>query len=354
MGIAGRVPATVACVTRPRSLTAVKGRRWSNQARIQTRSTRPRCVALVRDVPDFPQTGIIFQRHHAAARKRSGPPLRGRRPRGVVPGDRLRYRHREPGVHPRCSGGLCARGRHGAGTQAGAVTACKQSAPTMRWSTARIPSRFTRMRCGPGERVLIIDDVLATGGTAAATAELVERLGARSGGDRGADRATGARRTRAIGGLRRHQSVAVLSERGKDTLVMIDVGLMIEGQLGVNWPRWQRLARVAEDAGYAGLYRSDHFTEPRDRISTRSSSGLRSPGWRPIPPGSPSDQSWPRSLFAIRGSPRGKPLPSTVSPLAGSGLGWVPGGWSASTRSGVSTCSVSMLAFSASPRLWRS
>src|SRR3712207_5529402 len=30
----------------------------------------------------------------------------------------------------------------------------------------------------PEERVLIIDDVLATGGTAAATAELVERLGA--------------------------------------------------------------------------------------------------------------------------------------------------------------------------------
>jgi F420-dependent oxidoreductase-like protein len=43
---------------------------------------------------------------------------------------------------------------------------------------------------------------------------------------------------------------------------MIDVGLMIEGQLGVNWARWQRLARVAEEAGYTGLYRSDHFTEP--------------------------------------------------------------------------------------------
>ncbi|MFN2544973.1 MAG: adenine phosphoribosyltransferase [Actinomycetota bacterium] len=32
---------------------------------------------------------------------------------------------------------------------------------------------------GPGERVLIVDDVLATGGTARATAELVQRLGAK-------------------------------------------------------------------------------------------------------------------------------------------------------------------------------
>jgi F420-dependent oxidoreductase-like protein len=43
---------------------------------------------------------------------------------------------------------------------------------------------------------------------------------------------------------------------------VIDVGLMLEGQDGVNWPRWQRIARAAEDAGYAGLYRSDHFTNP--------------------------------------------------------------------------------------------
>jgi F420-dependent oxidoreductase-like protein len=43
---------------------------------------------------------------------------------------------------------------------------------------------------------------------------------------------------------------------------MIDVALMIEGQKGVNWARWQRIAHAVERAGFAGLYRSDHFTEP--------------------------------------------------------------------------------------------
>ena len=41
---------------------------------------------------------------------------------------------------------------------------------------------------------------------------------------------------------------------------MIEVALMIEGQNGLNWERWQRLARAAEDLGFAGLYRSDHYT----------------------------------------------------------------------------------------------
>lgn len=38
---------------------------------------------------------------------------------------------------------------------------------------------------------------------------------------------------------------------------------MIEGQDGLNWPRWQRLARVAEESGFQGLYRSDHLTNPQ-------------------------------------------------------------------------------------------
>ncbi len=40
----------------------------------------------------------------------------------------------------------------------------------------------------------------------------------------------------------------------------MDVALMIEGQNGLNWPRWQRLVRAAEDLGFAGIYRSDHFS----------------------------------------------------------------------------------------------
>jgi F420-dependent oxidoreductase-like protein len=37
---------------------------------------------------------------------------------------------------------------------------------------------------------------------------------------------------------------------------------MIEGQDGIDWERWRRLARAVEDLGYAGLFRSDHFTNP--------------------------------------------------------------------------------------------
>ena len=43
---------------------------------------------------------------------------------------------------------------------------------------------------------------------------------------------------------------------------MLEVAIMVEGQYGIDWPRWKRLARAVEDLGYAGLYRSDHFTEP--------------------------------------------------------------------------------------------
>lgn len=40
----------------------------------------------------------------------------------------------------------------------------------------------------------------------------------------------------------------------------MDTAIMIEGQNGLNWPRWKRIAQLVEDLGFAGLYRSDHFT----------------------------------------------------------------------------------------------
>lgn len=40
----------------------------------------------------------------------------------------------------------------------------------------------------------------------------------------------------------------------------IEIALMVEGQNGLTWPRWQAIAALAEQVGCAGLYRSDHFT----------------------------------------------------------------------------------------------
>ena len=50
---------------------------------------------------------------------------------------------------------------------------------------------------------------------------------------------------------------------------MVELAIMIEGQNGLTWPRWQRMVAAAEDFGYSGLFRSDHFTNasPPDRES---------------------------------------------------------------------------------------
>ena len=40
----------------------------------------------------------------------------------------------------------------------------------------------------------------------------------------------------------------------------MDIAIMIEGQNGLNWQRWKKVAKAVEDLGFFGLYRSDHFT----------------------------------------------------------------------------------------------
>lgn len=50
---------------------------------------------------------------------------------------------------------------------------------------------------------------------------------------------------------------------------MIEVAIMVEGQDGLTWERWKRFARIADEMGFVGLYRSDHYTNanPPDKDS---------------------------------------------------------------------------------------
>jgi len=41
---------------------------------------------------------------------------------------------------------------------------------------------------------------------------------------------------------------------------MLEIAIMIEGQNGLTWPRWQKIAHLVEEVGFVGLFRSDHFT----------------------------------------------------------------------------------------------
>ncbi|MBI1281028.1 MAG: TIGR03560 family F420-dependent LLM class oxidoreductase [Anaerolineaceae bacterium] len=41
---------------------------------------------------------------------------------------------------------------------------------------------------------------------------------------------------------------------------MTQIGLMLEGQAGLTWERWQRILKAAEDYGFQCVFRSDHYT----------------------------------------------------------------------------------------------
>lgn len=44
---------------------------------------------------------------------------------------------------------------------------------------------------------------------------------------------------------------------------MTEIGIMLEGQDGLNWENFQRIARAVEDLGFDSLHRSDHFVNAR-------------------------------------------------------------------------------------------
>ena len=136
--------------------------------------------AFIRDVPDFPSPGILFRDvtpllaspdAFGAAARAMAEPFRAARPdkilgieaRGFLFGTALaRELHvglvpaRKPGKLPRATEGVS----YG-----------------LEYGKDRLEVHADAF--GRGERVLIVDDVLATGGTAKAAAELAEKLGAR-------------------------------------------------------------------------------------------------------------------------------------------------------------------------------
>jgi adenine phosphoribosyltransferase len=133
-------------------------------------------LALVRDVPDFPQTGIIFRDitpllGNGAALRSTVDALAGLHQgidsvigiesRGFILGAPVAYALGVGMVPVRKLGRL--------------PRPTERADYALEYGTNTVEIHADALR--PGERVLIIDDVLATGGTAAATAELVERLG---------------------------------------------------------------------------------------------------------------------------------------------------------------------------------
>ncbi len=135
-------------------------------------------TAHIRDVPDFPKPGVVFKditpllahpaalagcidRMAAACDGQRIDKVVGVEARGFIVAAPVAYRLgvgfipvRKPGKLP---------------------WELEQQEYALEYGTDRL--EIHRDAVQPGERVVIVDDVLATGGTAAATARLVEKLG---------------------------------------------------------------------------------------------------------------------------------------------------------------------------------
>ena len=135
--------------------------------------------ALIRDVPDFPMPGILFRDVTPLLRDPGGL-------RQVVDALAARYRGQEIDV----VAGIESRGflfgaplalALGVGfvpiRKLGKLPADRISREyALEYGTNALEMHRDAVR--PGERVLLIDDLLATGGTARAASELIEELGA--------------------------------------------------------------------------------------------------------------------------------------------------------------------------------
>jgi adenine phosphoribosyltransferase len=139
-----------------------------------------RLKALIRDVPDFPQQGIVFKDITPLLSDEAGfstvidmivvhfgrgtvDKVVGIEARGFILASPVAYHFGAGFVPVRKAGKL--------------PWDTKAEEYELEYGMEKLEIHKDSFR--PGERVLIVDDVLATGGTARATASLVERLGAK-------------------------------------------------------------------------------------------------------------------------------------------------------------------------------
>jgi adenine phosphoribosyltransferase len=137
-------------------------------------------VARIRDVPDYPTPGVVFK---------DITPLLADGPAFAAVVEAIAAPHRPQGAQVDLVVGIEARGFMFAAPVAVALGvgfvpirkvgklpfATVGAAYELEYGTAEVEMHADAIR--PGQRVLLVDDVLATGGTAAAAAGLVQRLG---------------------------------------------------------------------------------------------------------------------------------------------------------------------------------
>ena len=143
-------------------------------------SSIERIRGLIRDIPDFPQEGIVFKDITPLLADEAGfssvidmivvhygrgniDKVVGIEARGFILASPVAYHFGAGFIPVRKAGKL--------------PWETESEEYELEYGTETLQIHRDALR--PGERVLIVDDVLATGGTAQATARLVERLGAK-------------------------------------------------------------------------------------------------------------------------------------------------------------------------------
>ena len=115
----------------------------------------------VRSIPDFPEPGIIFRDVTSILQDADGDVICGTESRGFIFGMPIAYNLHKPFVPIRKKGKL--------------PLETIEESYDLEYGSATIEMHKDSIK--PGQKVVIIDDLIATGGTVEACAKMIERLG---------------------------------------------------------------------------------------------------------------------------------------------------------------------------------